>query len=158
MYMRTCTLFDLTISWLKSRGISAKSEMFYVVPFECFIFRNKLLVFLPVKYFFFNSVFIFIQLQRICVDPFTSRTAVEFLKRVPLNAISTLWAAYFKILSKIDIIDITNKTPPSMVATPKEYSHILVAIVLSCNPRTTQLHSFCPSKAFVRSPLLPTSF
>ena len=108
MYMRTYTLFDLTISWLKSRGIWAKSEMFYVVPFECFIFRNELLVFLPVKYFFFNSVFIFSQLPHICVNPFTSRTAVEFLKRVPLNAISSLWAAYFKILSKVDIIDITN--------------------------------------------------
>ena len=108
MYMRPYTLFDLTISWLKSRGIWAKSEMFYVVPFECFIFRNKLLVFLPVKYFIFNSGFIFFQLPHICVDSFTSRNAVEFLKRVPLNAISTLWAAYFKILSKVDIIDITN--------------------------------------------------
>ena len=116
--------------------------MFYMVLFECFIFRNKLLVFLPVEYFFFNSAFIVIQLPHICVNPFTSRTAVEFLKRVPLNAISTLWAAYFKILSKIDITNITNKKPPSMVATPKEHSRILVAVVLSCNPRTTRLS--CP--------------
>ena len=70
-----------------------ESEMLAVGLLEVLVFSNKSQVFLLVHF----SVHDYLLPFNISIDSFTCGTAIKTLCRVPLNAVSSFWAAFGQV-------------------------------------------------------------